>query len=74
MSIIFIVHFDEFYTALFSHNTCILSFYVYKKKNMAKRSAKSYVSLKENDKAISILQNAIKAQTKNKQTKNSTKK
>ena len=41
---------------------------------MAKKSAKSYVSLKGNDKAISILQNVIKAQTKNKQTKNSTKK
>ena len=48
MSIIFIVHFDEFYTALFSHNTCILSFY---KKKMAKKSAETYVSLKGNDKA-----------------------
>ena len=52
----FIVHFDEFYTALFSHNACILSFY----KNMAKRSAESYLSLKGNDKAISILQNVLK--------------
>ena len=51
------MHFDEFYTALFSHNTFILSFY---KKNMAKKSAESYVSLKGNDKAISILQNVIK--------------
>ena len=33
----FIVHFDEFYTALFSHNTCSLSFY----KNMTKKSAES---------------------------------
>ena len=73
MSIIFNVHFDEFYTALFSHNTCILSFYI-KKKNMAKKSAESYVSLKGNDKAISILQNVIKVQTKNKLTKNSSKK
>ena len=32
----FIVHFDEFYTALFSHNACTLSFY----KNMAKKSGK----------------------------------
>ena len=56
VSIIFIVHFDEFYTALFSHNTCILSF----KKNMAKKSAESYVSLKGNNKAISTLQNVIK--------------
>ena len=46
MSIIFIVQFDEFYTALFSHNTCILS--VYKKHG------------KNNDKAISIHQNVIK--------------
>ena len=45
MNIIFIVHFDEFYTALFSHKTCILSSYK-KKKNMAKKSAESYVSLK----------------------------
>ena len=49
----FIVHFDEFYTALFSHNTCILSFY--KKKIMAKTFAEMYVSFKGNDKAISIL-------------------
>ena len=80
MSIIFIVHFDEFYTGLFSHNTCILSFYIYKKtnkkkKNMANKSAESYVSLKGNDKAISILQYVIiKAQTNNQQTKNSPKK
>ena len=50
------MHFDEFYTALFSHNTCILSFY----KTWQKKSAESYVSLKGNDKAISILQNVIK--------------
>ena len=50
------MHFDKFYTALFSHNTCTLSFY----KNMAKKSAESYVSIKGNDKAISILQNIIK--------------
>ena len=31
----FIVHFDEFYTAIFSHNTCILS--IYKKKNNGKK-------------------------------------
>ena len=80
---------------------------LYKKKNMAKKSAESYVSLKGNDKVISILQNVIKVmlvlkkgqwsiktwqdlmrhlsflffyfgcankQTKNKQTKNSSKK
>ena len=52
----FIVHFDEFYTALFSHNTYTLTFY----KNMAKKSAESYISPKGNDKAISILQNVIK--------------
>ena len=52
----FLVHFDEFYTALSSHNTCTLSFY----RNMAKKSAESYVSLKGNDKAISIVQNVIK--------------
>ena len=59
------MHFDEFYTALFSHNTCTLSFY----KEYGKKSAESYVSLKGNDKAISILQNVI--QTKNKHTKKS---
>ena len=48
--------------------------YIYIKKTWQKKSAKSYVSLKGNDKAISILQNITKAQTKNKQTKNSTKK
>ena len=53
------MHFDEFYTALFSHNTCTLSFYIIIK-NMAKKSAESYISLKGNDKAISILQNVIK--------------
>ena len=58
MCIIFIVHFDEFYTALFSHNTCILSFYI--KKKHGKKSAESYVFLKGNDKAISILQNVRK--------------
>ena len=31
MRIFLIVHFDEFYTAFFSHNTCILSFYKKKK-------------------------------------------
>ena len=57
----------------------MLSFYTKKKKkkkkkkNMAKKSAESYVSLKGNGKAISILQNVIKAQTKNKHTKNSSK-
>ena len=51
------MHFDEFYTALFSHNKCTLSFY---KKNMAKKSPERYVSLKGNDKAISIFQNVIK--------------
>ena len=50
------MHFDEFYTALFSHNTCTLSFY----KKYGKKSAESYISLKGNDKAISILQNVIK--------------
>ena len=49
------MHFDEFYTALFSHNTCTLSFY----KIWQKKSAESYVSLKGNNKAISILQNGI---------------
>ena len=57
MSIIFIVHFDEFYTALFSHNTCIFRFY---KKKVAKMSAESYVSLKGKNKGISIIQNVIK--------------
>ena len=52
------MHFDKFYTALFSHNTCILCFYI--KKKHGKKSAESYVSLKGNDKAISILQNVIK--------------
>ena len=37
---------------------------LYKKKHGKKKSAESYVSLKGNDKAISILQNVIKAQTK----------
>ena len=53
----FIEHFDQFYTASFSHNTCILSFY---KKTWQKKSAESYVSLKGNDKAIPIFQNVIK--------------
>ena len=60
------MHFDEFYSALFSHNTYTLSFY---KKKYGKKSAESYVSFKGNDKAISVLQNVINR--KNKQTKNS---
>ena len=52
MSIIFIVHFDEFYTALFRHTTMHIELLL--KKNMTKKSAESYGSLKGNDKAISI--------------------
>ena len=51
-----IILLHEFYTASFSHNKCTLSFY----KKYGKKSAESYVSLKGNDKAISILQNVIK--------------
>ena len=58
VSIILLCIFDEFYAPLFSHNTCTLSIY---KNNMAKTSAESYVSLKGNDKAISILEEMLQA-------------
>ena len=50
----------RFIQILFSQNTCTLSFY----KKYGKKSAESYVSLKGNDKAISILQNVINKKLK----------
>ena len=52
----FIVHSDALYTALFSHTSCTLNFYI----TMTETSAHSDFSLKGGEKAISILQNFIK--------------